>query len=316
MILPDPPDKARPHLVADWIEISAAANVDGAITGETLVDGREELYTRGGKEPDPRKRDDWRGEAEQVWNVLRNRADLYGNQYPFEVESDALSIRTLELDDNRSIYAFLLSAANLAAFAPNERHLLTTGFERASRHAMAALLPRDSTVSIFGTSSEPGGRYGHTKLSDRLEALAVDLETDVTAEGKQHASSATDRISGDGGLDLVGWPELVGPRKRLPVYFGQCACGTDWHGKPYEVIALTWDHRLVPVSVIVPVTFIPYAYRETDNAWPDLFSVVPTVLVDRPRWLDLVAAATTPQQVLEDVPRDWLIEQLPGLAAV
>lgn len=313
MNLPDPAARSHIHLVADWVELAAAANTDGQVAGDTLIDAREEADNRGGGGTTAAKTDARQREAQDVWSLLRARADHYDAYYPFEVESDALEIRTIKLDPKRLGYAFLLAAANLSAFAREDRHLLTSGFERASRHVLAALLPAGSTVSIFGTSSTGDGRYGHGRLIDRLEALATDLVTQLTLEGKRQANNNKERSSGDGGLDLVGWPTLVGPRKRLPVYFGQCACGDDWYIKPYEVAAVTWDHRLEPVSPIVPVTFIPYAYRTQDNDWPDLFSVIPTVLIDRARWLDLLAASALLDEAIADVPTDWLLGELPGL---
>lgn len=313
MNLPDPPTRSRTALVADWVEFAAAADVDGLVVGDRLVDMREEIDERKGSQRTPAKADKWQGEAEEVWALLRARAEFYGESYPFQVGSDVLEIKTTPLDDRRLAYTFLLAAANLAAFADTDRHRLTGGFERASKHAMAGLLPDGSTVSVFGTSSRDGERYGQSKLIDRLEKLADDLTTRLTLEGRKHGANSADRISGDGGLDLVGWPDLVGPRKRLPVYFGQCACGDEWHSKPYEVAALTWDHRLEPVSQIVSVTLIPYAHRSEDNDWLDLFPVIPTVLIDRPRWLDLVGCSGRLSEAVEEIPRCWMLDELPGL---
>jgi hypothetical protein len=314
MNLPDPPTANRADLVADWVELAAAANANGLVAGDTLVDAREELENRRGRETTPRKQDRWRHEAEAVWALLRSRAAFYEASYPFELTEDALELRTVALDEARLAYAFLLAAANLAGFADTDQHLLTGGFERASRHALAGLMPSASTVSIFGTSSRSSERYGQTRLIERLEKLADDLATQLTLEGRSHANNSRPRISGDGGLDLIGWPDIIGPRKRLPVYFGQCACGADWHSKPYEVVALTWDHRLEPVSPIIPVTLIPYAYRSEDNDWLDLFSVIPTVLIDRPRWLDLVQRSGGLSEAIDEIPRDWMLEELPGLS--
>ena len=316
MNLPDPPAPSQAHLVADWVELAAAANVDGLVAGDVLVDAREELENRRGRQSSPRKKDAWQREAEDVWTLLKSRASFYAGGYPFELADDTLELRTLPLDDARLAYAFLLAAASLAAFADTDRHLLTGGFERASCHALAGLLPSESTVSIFGTSSRPGERYEQTRLIDRLEALADDLVSQLTREARNEAPHAPPRVSGDGGLDLVAWPEVVGPRKRLPVYFGQCACGDCWHLKPYEVAAITWDHRIEPVSPIIPVTLIPYAYRAVDNDWLDLFSVIPTVLIDRPRWLGLVGGTGRMTDVIAEVPGEWILEELPGLSAV
>ncbi len=315
MILPDPPAPSQVHLVADWLELAAAANEDGRVAGDTLVDRREELDNRKGGATTPAKTDARRRESDDVWNVLRARAAHYHDAYPFEVADDVLELRTLRLDCRRLGYAFLLAAASLSAFAREDRHLLTGGFERASRHALSALLPPNSIVRIFGTSSTEHEHYGHGRLIDRLEALASDLVTQLTLEGKREANNSKARVSGDGGLDLVGWPKVVGPNKRLPVYFAQCACGDDWQSKPFEVAPVTWNHRLEPVSPIVPVTFIPYAYRTRDNDWADLFAVIPTVLIDRPRWLHLLTDSERLNEAIADVPTDWLLEQLPGLAA-
>jgi hypothetical protein len=316
MNLPDPAARRYAHLVADWVELAAAADANGLVIGDALVDAREELENRRGGEATPAKTDAWRREAEEVWSLLRVRGEFYGATYPFEVAEDALELRTVGIDEPRLVYGFLLAAASLSAFAKNDHHLLTGGFERASRHVLAALLPPDSTVSVFGTASRQGERYNKPKLVDRLEQLAEDLVTDLTLEAKGQIENSPPRISGDGGLDLVGWPELVGPRKRLPVYFGQCACGNEWHLKPYEVAASTWDHRLQPVSPIVPITLIPYAYRAADNNWLDLFYVIPTVLIDRPRWLRLLESTGRLHDAVEDVPREWMLAELPGLAAV
>jgi hypothetical protein len=314
MNLPDPAATSQAHLVADWVELAATSHPDGEVSGDVLVDAREEADDRAGRQTTPPKTDARRREAEDVWILLRARAEFYGPAYPFTIANDRLDIQTARLDANRLAYAFLLAASSLSAFARADRHLLTGGFERASRHVLAALLPHYSTVSVFGTASAGGERYNHGRLIDRLDALATDLVTQVTLEGRRLANNGKERSSGDGGLDLIGWPDLIGPRKRLPVYFGQCACGDDWHVKPYEVIAATWDHRLEPVSPIVPVTFIPYAYRTTDHDWPDLFAVIPTVLIDRPRWIHLVTASGRLGDALLDVPAPWLLEQLPGLA--
>ena len=313
MNLPDPPARSRTDLVADWVEFAAAADVDGLFVGDRLVDMREEVDERKGGQRTPAKADKWQGEAEDVWTLLRARAEFYGTGYPFEVGEDALEIQTMPLDDRRLAYVFLLAAANLAAFADTDRHQLTGGFERASRHAMAALLPDGSTVSVFGTSSNDGERYGQARLVDRLEKLADDLATQLTNEGRAHGANAAPRSSGDGGLDLVGWPDVVGPRKRLPVYFGQCACGDEWQTKPYEVAAITWDHRLEPVSQIVSVTLIPYAHRGEDNDWLDLFAIIPTVLIDRPRWLDLIQRGGRLSEAVAEIPRNWMLGELPGL---
>ncbi len=246
--------------------------------------------------------------------VLRARAAFYGAAYPFEVGTDALELSTAPLDDERLVYAFLLAAANLAAFGKADRHLLTDGFERTSRYVLAALLPPGSTVSVFGTSSQTGERFAQGSLIHRLEKLADELATELTKEGREEAANAKPRTSGDGGLDLVGWPDVIGPRKRIPVYFGQCACGDEWKSKPFEVIPLTWDHRLSSVSWIVPVTLIPYAHRKEDNDWLDLFSVPPTVLIDRPRWLGLIQNAGHLADVVAELPSDWMLSELPGLS--
>jgi hypothetical protein len=315
MDLPDPAAARQAHLVADWVELAAAADNDGLVIGDALVDAREELENRRGREKTPAKADAWQREAEEIWALLRARADFYGAAYPFEVAEDALELRTLEFNEPRLAYSFLLAAASLSAFSNTDRHRLTGGFERASRHVLAALLPDGATVSVFGTTSQEGERYGQPRLIDRLEELAQDLVTQLTLEARGQAENSPPRISGDGGLDLVGWPELIGPRKRIPIYFGQCACGDDWHLKPYEVAASTWDHRLEPVSPIVPVTLIPYAYRAGDNDWLDLFSIIPTVLIDRPRWLRLLETSGRLADAVQDVPRDWMLAELPGLAA-
>lgn len=316
MNLPDPPGRNRADRVADWVEFAATADTNGLVAGDRLVDMREEMNERGGQEASPLKEDSWRREAEAVWVVLRARAEFYADGYPFEVSEDSLEIRTAALEDNRLAYAFLLAAASLSAFANTDRHLLTGGFERASQHALAGLLPGGSTVSVFGTSSRGDERYGQTRLIERLEKLAEDLATELTNEGRAHGIKTGPRSSGDGGLDLVGWPPMTGPRKRLPVYFGQCACGNEWESKPFEVAQVTWDHRLAPVSPIIPVTLIPYAHRTETNDWLDLFGVIPTVLVDRPRWLQLVRESGRLTQVLAEIPRSWMLEELPGLGAV
>jgi hypothetical protein len=169
-------------------------------------------------------------------------------------------------------------------------------------------------AAAFLTQCErPPAQPPQTKLIDRLEKLAEDLATRLTLEGESHGANAAPRISGDGGLDLVGWPEVVGPRKRLPVYLAQCACGDNWHSKPYEVEARTWEHRLEPVSPFVPVTLIPYAHRDEEMEWLDLFSVVTTVLIDRPRWLELVRQAGLLNATVADIPREWMLTELPGL---
>jgi hypothetical protein len=68
------------------------------------------------------------------------------------------------------------------------------------------------------------------------------------------------------------------------------------------------------VSQIVSVTLIPYAHRAEDHDWLDLFSVIPTVLIDRPRWLDLVERSGRLSDAIADILLSWMLDELPGLS--
>ena len=314
--IPEPPAPSEIHLVADWVELACAAEVDGTWSGARLIQARaerdqRERAARGGPtgQSNPAVDDRRQDEAEGVWRALRLRATDFGGSYPFRVHASEMQIETRSRERARMAYLFFLCAASLKAVPSTERHLLTAAFERTAKHAVAGLLPGGSRVAVFGTAADKGTRYKTGNLTTRLRRLAADLGGELTEAGE----SVSPYSSGDGGLDVVGWPRLAPPNTKLPVIFAQCACGDHWIGKQYEVQPSTWQPRMDVTFRIVPVTVIPYAFRNEEGGWHRPFEIMDGVLVDRLRFLRLLRTRGAPAYA--EVPTAWLRDALPGVRA-
>jgi hypothetical protein len=311
--LPEPPEKGEPHLVADWVELACASDEDGTFSGSRLVEARQDADQResaaGGSGQPPTSGDDdaHSREADDVWLLLRSRADAFGGSYPFAVDPDETAIATRARNRQRNAYAFLLCAASLNAVRDTERGALAAAFERTSFHVVASLLPGRSRVAVFGSAAPEGTRYWSGNLKTRLRRLADDIGSALT----ESAEDISDYNSGDGGLDVVGWSRLGSPNTRVAVIFAQCACGRDWLVKQGEVDPNLWSTRMTVTALIVPVTVIPYAFRNEDGSWYREFQIKNGVLIDRVRYLALLRKRGAPAYA--DVPSGWIRSALPGL---
>lgn len=313
MIRRPPPKVSAPHLVADWIELACCVSESGEAAGTLLVEAREEALESAGKIRTSDKTDEFQSEAEDVWLHLRARAESFGDRYPFEVSDDTTGITTRPLTPARTVYSFLLCAANLNAVTKQEQSMLTTSFERLSKHALRGLVPPSWSVEVFGTSAKTGERYSQPKLQDRMVELADRVGGELTGA----ARDVDEANHGDGGLDLVAHPATLDPLSHLPLYLGQCACGDGWQAKQQEVMPSAWDQRLVSGSAIVPVLFIPYSYRDQSAGWVSRWGLKTVALVDRDRFLELLDAAEQGvlDEAVDEAPTEWLAETLVGFRA-
>lgn len=312
--LGDPPKKADGYLVADWVELACLLDVDGRFTGARFVQaqGQRDQFDAAvegdpGRDDDPQRSDERLDEAYAVWRLLSRRAEDFGDRYPFEVDADDLALQTREPTLERRVYAFLVAAASLDVFSSDEA-LLTTAFERMSKHVVAGMLPSGAVVEVFGTAAHAGTRYKEGNMLTRLKLLADDIGSDLT----DVANDVSPHASGDGGLDIVGYQRLAGPPSWAPVVFGQCACGKRWDKKQDEVSFSTWGPRFLTTFHIVPVTMIPYAFDDEEGGWHSRWNIRGP-LIDRRRWLHL--AAGQGEAAFDDCPLDFVDGELPGLAA-
>lgn len=312
--LSDPPKKADAYLVADWVELACLLDEDGRFTGARFAQarGQGEQFDAAAegdiaRDDDPQRADERLDEAYALWRLLSRRAEDFDADYPFEIDADDLTIQAREPTRMRRVYAFLLAAANLNIFN-TEKSLLTTSFERMSRHVIAAMLPVGAVTEMFGTAAPSGSRYKQGNMLARLRRLADDIGSDLTDAAEDVSSHA----SGDGGLDIVGYHRLAGPPSWAPVVFGQCACGKDWITKQQEVSASTWEPRFVRSFFIVPVTMIPYSYDNEEGGWHSRWNLRGP-LIDRRRWLRLMTDRC--EGAYTDCPISFVDDQLPGLAA-
>jgi hypothetical protein len=302
------------YLVADWAELACLLDEDGRYTGARFAQARGQgdqfdaaAEGKTGRDEDPQRADERLDEPYGVWRLLSRRAADFGPHYPFEVDAENLTIETRKPTRMRRVYAFLLAAANLDVFEA-DKPLLTTSFERMSKYVIAAMLPHSGVTEIFGTAAHAGSRYKSGNMVARLRRLAKDIGSEVT----DAADDVSPHASGDGGLDIVGYPRLLGPRSWKPVIFGQCACGKDWSAKQQEVASDTWEPRFVKTFQIVPVTMIPYAFDNEDGGWHSRWEIRGP-LIDRRRWM--VAMTDLTARAYADLPVDFVDRSLPGMAA-
>lgn len=234
--------------------------------------------------------DKWAKKVGDWFSDLEYRAAAFSEFYPFKVikgGSVLVVSGTAKPNLTRSVYIFLLLAANLRYFSKTEQTQISSAFEVVSFHALKSYLPLQSVLYMFGKHPlNVGGPYSTGSLWDRLNKLARDLREEVVCQKANFKPSNT----GDAGLDLVGWVPLEQSTMRRGFFliFAQCACTPKWVSKQFETHYDTWKNYMSFTTYPTRLTFIPYCFRKPSGAWHDHTKISMTVLVDRLRLIDLL----------------------------
>ena len=291
------------HHWEDWVELCCIANMDGEADVTSIADRlREERETR--KEEDSSKENetgeptddtDWALESDKhdlkvkKWFIsLANRAQMLGDDYPFEInlENSKLKLRG-KLTNVHRLYVALLMMANLHYFGSSESDL-TSSFEEIGVAVFRWLLPSHADIHRFGKGPNNSGRYkGH--IWTKIKKLADDLSCETKCTKEEFAP--TD--NGDGGLDLVGWVPWRDPAPGRFLILGQCTCMPKWEKKQDEASGTRWASRLDFVTHPMTVILIPFFLRTSSGAWHRRTDFSGHLVIDRLRLLRTLAGTAS-----------------------
>lgn len=271
-------------LLASSIEVREAERHteldDDSEPSDSEIDELHEEY------PSPAEfRDAVSRRSEDVFAYIAARAHHYGDAYPFEV-TDRRQMRLRDARIDRSLYLFVLVCASFRYVAgAAEQTRLASRFEWLCLEAMRATLPDHAIVRLFGSNSVLNGHYSGL-LFNKIGQLAEDLGERRIAQAREFAVGD----SGDNGLDLVSWIPLVDQISPFPLFFGQCACTTEWVLKQHSSSKAAWNKTMTFSVPPMNFCFMPYDFREPGGDWFMPRLIHESVLMDRRRLLACLGA--------------------------
>lgn len=226
-----------------------------------------------------------------LFNFLKARKAYFGNYYPFEVSEVDLTISVFSVAEQTSlqkVYQILLFSSEMQLYSKADIHQLGHMFEAFCARPFGQLLPGIAEKRFFGAGAGTilAADYAGN-LRARLEALAIDLccKTKSIIDDPDEISK-----SGDAGLDWVGWVSFEDECNRQPIYFGQCACGTDWVDKQHETSPSHWNNFIDINQPLQCFHFMPRSFRRNSLAWFRETKIIYGLgLIDRYRLLRLIS---------------------------
>ncbi|MYD29792.1 MAG: hypothetical protein F4X03_12920 [Dehalococcoidia bacterium] len=268
-----PPAASDPTVLADWLELGAAASPRpirsqqdliaalgraGSIDGVPFPEGIDDEPLDEMVEQEDEKLEPI---AEAAFDLLAWREGYLGERYPFSIDS----VLRARADAQASPYLFLTA---LTYFGPTHKPAPESGaslFERISRTALVEYLGGLERVHSydFGFPRRGGSKAFREALNDLCQAMGEGL-------GCKVSRPKTARVK-DAKLDLVAWVPFGDGRRNQISVFGQCAAGMDWRAKLDE---------------LQPVDFCNVWLTENPAMAPLLAFFVPRQ-VEEDRWFEI-----------------------------
>lgn len=314
---------------ADYIELLCLANLDEELSQDDIIDrlGERErdlcegdikeieelriLEEEQGQLATRRAEidDTWKTRVEDWFRLLRVRSSLYGESYPFVITENEIK-KKADFTNTHKIYIYLLICSNLYLLDSATRTIFANCFELVSHQALKNLLPDNSFVHLFGSNPlNDKGRYKNgLSLWNKIHRLAEDLREDVNNKIKQKDFPATNK--GDDGLDLVAWLDTGDALPSMNVFFGQCACTTDWISKQHASHYSSWVGKINFTNHTNNIIFIPFCYRGTDGKWFKPSDIRLSFLIDRKR---LIYYLGDRYEAFKKLPSAQIIERIIAL---
>lgn len=175
-------------------------------------------------------------QAQLAMNIMRRRADILGESYPFELFEWAVRARP---GAATTPYAALLL---LTPDSPSRQLLnrkptaeMAVLFERITEKAVARLWGGNGRALRFGWPSDAGRP---PEFYGAIEWLALNMGLAVGAGYRPPRRK-------DGGVDVVGWRPFPDARSGFPIVLVQCTLQSDILAKATDVDARLWATWLV-----------------------------------------------------------------------
>lgn len=270
------------HLYADYFELEAIfSNGDEFTTAELInrfkkydLSPKDLFDVFEGVSGSPAEMEDafdtW---AAQVVLIAEHRWAQYGEDYPFDVDNNSISLRE-NLSVRQKLYIFLLLCSNLNYFGKVE-HELTSEFEQMSFEVLTNFLPEKAVCRQLGKNSDYTG-----DAQEKLRRLSAEMNVDVKEKEFRKIKGTNER-----GVDVVGWIPFNDRYASFPCFLGQCACGKKWFTKFNETRRFECNYfdfgKLNPTHVM----FVPSALFFSDDFFQS-DEIINSLMFERFRMLE------------------------------
>ena len=258
LVLGTVPPRHLIYLYADYVELVALFSNQNYVSPSDILDRLKDegiIQQTQNDEDQSVANDEHERFVDSIFRLINERAQLFGDDYPFYVHNNEhliLKEETLITERNK-IYIYLLLSSSLNIFSPFQSEL-TSEFEALCTNVLRNFLPEHAIVKSFGKNSD----YTGTAVQ-KISALASDMSIPLDIDGFQEISQ---RGTQEKGLDLVGWIPFADTVSNFLSIFVQCACGKDWNKKLTETRRYNnyfKFHRLKPIhSLFVPYNLVSF----------------------------------------------------------
>jgi hypothetical protein len=232
-----------------------------------------------------------------IFDLMQSRGIHYGNDYPFYI--NASNSNEILLKENLTVfqktYLILLCSSLLRLATRAGINNLGHLFEELCGPVFCQLLPNNSNAYFFGSGGRVESVFQGT-FYNKVVALCNRLH--VTQRNNFTHENAGIHNVGDGGLDWVGIFEFLDAQSSQPVFFGQCACGTDWVDKEFDAHVSKWDKYIQFENGYLTYHFIPRNYRDNSLVWANPLDIYDVVLIDRYRIFELLKKTENLEEII------------------
>lgn len=286
--LTDDPSKKHEHIL-EAINFNETYLVSGTSTNAKLSAHDDDDSE--GDDVENEERELIRSRLLRLFDFLKARQQYLAPYYPFRVTDNQIEqIEKTQLNNGHTIYKILLFSSEMRLFSKTDIPAVGHMFEALCQQPFKQLVPQSAEVKFFGAG---GGTIIQSdyqgNLKEKLKSLAVDLcvETKKVVDDPDQLGP-----SGDAGLDWVAWLPFGDSCNHQPVFFAQCACGSNWADKQHETSLAHWYNLLDLNQSIQCIHFMPRSFRRKSYEWfreKDIFYQL--TLIDRFRLLHLLSQA-------------------------
>lgn len=277
--LDQPPRGNDGTLWADYVELRALAHPDKCFSLGDIMG----IAQRSG---DLGRRFEPRGRWADVVSYVSTRQIAYGDSYPFEIsdDRDTISLKYDATSTLQQLYLGLLIASSMRMLDKGRVNQVARVFEEISYLVFEKLLPQGAEIRVTWAGAGKVAPYQGT-LFEKLTAIAKDLR--CTANFKIDDFSQKD--TGDGGMDIIGWHPMTDSREGMPIAIAQCGCSRDdWDFKQLEASPAKNIMRLPVMHPWSNYYFMPLDFRRVDGDWANKSDLGQVIIVDRARIIGLM----------------------------
>ncbi len=244
--------KYEKNLFADFVELLVVFSKGDGVAYGDIQDrffGEQDRFFGEPDENSPSEINDANESfIDGIFTLIEERRDLYGDQYPFEVEKEQFVTLKRELSLSQKLYLFLLIASSLNIFKSFNAEI-TTDFEMVSCETIKLFLP-NAIVKSFGKLSNYKGN-----AKEKIRNLADDIglptdDNEIECIGERNVQER--------GLDIVSWIPFEDKCQNKIIFLCQCACGKQYESKQHDVRRFEHYYRYYRTKP-QRTLFVPYA---------------------------------------------------------